>query len=58
MTDQEEQIRAIAQQFPGWGAWQSLDGRWHARIVGSTPPVMVHGESIDELLEQIRTRAT
>jgi hypothetical protein len=54
MTDQGEPIKAIARQFPGWEAWQSLDGRWHARIVGAIPPVMLHGESVDELVEQIR----
>jgi hypothetical protein len=58
MAERDRQIGAIAEQFPGWEAWQSLDGRWHARIVGAVPPVMVHGESAGDLREQIRGRAT
>jgi hypothetical protein len=54
----DRQITAIAEQFPGWEAWQDLNGLWHARIIGATPPVMVHAGSPDELREQIRKRAT
>ncbi len=56
--DRDAQIRAIGEEFPGWEAWQSLvNGLWHARLVGSTPPVMMHGESPEDLREQIRARA-
>jgi hypothetical protein len=54
MAERDRQIRAIAQQFPGWEAWQGLDGRWHARVPGAIPPVMVHAESASDLIEQIR----
>jgi hypothetical protein len=58
MEDRDRQIRAIGDEFPGWEAWQGLvNGLWHARLVGSTPPVMVHAESPEELREQIRFRA-
>ena len=57
MAQRDEQARAIAQEFPGWEAWQSLEGRWHARIVGAVPSVMVHVPSPSELCEQIRRRA-
>jgi len=58
MAAREAQIRAIGEEFPGWEAWQGLiNGLWHARLIGSTPPVMVHGESAEELREQIRFRA-
>jgi hypothetical protein len=57
MAARDAQIRAIGNEFPGWEAWQGLiNGLWHARQVGSTPPVMVHGESPDDLREQIRGR--
>jgi hypothetical protein len=57
MAARDEQIRAISHEFPGWEAWQGLvNGLWHARLVGSTPPLMVHGESPDDLREQIRSR--
>jgi hypothetical protein len=56
MAGRDEQIREIAGQFPGWEPWQGLDGRWHARIVGAVPPVMVHAGSPAELCELIRRR--
>ena len=58
MEERDRQIQAIGDEFPGWEAWQGLiNGLWHARLVGSTPPVMVHGESPGDLREQIRFRA-
>lgn len=54
----DEQTKAIAEQFPGWEAWQSINGQWHARIIGATPPVMVHSDTADGLREQIRRLAT
>lgn len=59
MTGPEEsraQLAAIEAEYPGWEAWISLDGWWHARVRGATPPVMVHAQSRDELAEQIRAR--
>lgn len=57
MEERDAQIRAISEEFPGWEAWQGLvNGLWHARFVGSVPPVMVHGESPSDLREQIRSR--
>lgn len=55
-AERDQQIRVVADQFPGWEAWQSLDGQWHARVVGAIPPVMVHSESADDLLERLRER--
>jgi hypothetical protein len=58
MADRDREIAAIAAEFPGWEAWQSLNGQWHARILGTVPPVMVHAQSTDDLRERIRERAT
>ena len=49
-TNDEAQI---AREFPGWEAWQGVDRLWHARIRGATPPVMVHGEDLVDLRDQI-----
>ena len=54
MAGRDRQITAIAQQFPGWEAWQGLDGQWHARVPGAIPPVMIHAGSASDLIEQIR----
>ena len=56
MAERDRQIGAIGQEFPGWEPWQGLDGRWHARIPGAIPPVMVHAGSASDLIEQIRSR--
>lgn len=58
IVERNERARAIAEEFPGWEAWQSLNGEWHARIIGATPPAMVHSDSPDGLREQIRGQAT
>jgi hypothetical protein len=53
----EEQAAAIAAEFPGWEAWQGLNGLWHGRLVGSVPIVMVHDESSEGIRKHIRERA-
>jgi len=58
MAERDQQARSVAEESPGWEAWQSLDGQWHARIIGAIPPVMVHAPSLGELCEQIRRQAT
>ncbi len=47
-------VESIAAEFPGWEAWQGIDRRWHARIRGATPPVMVHGEDLVDLRDEIK----
>lgn len=44
----------IEKAFPGWDTWQGVDGLWHARIRGAVPPVMVHGEDLVDLRDQIQ----
>jgi hypothetical protein len=51
--DSAEDTAKIAGEFPGWEAWQGIDRLWHARIRGATPPVMVHGEDLVDLRDQI-----
>ena len=51
--DSADDTAKIAGDFPDWEAWQGIDRRWHARIRGATPPVMVHGEDLVDLRDQI-----
>ena len=51
--DSNDDTARIAGEFPGWEAWQGIDRMWHARIRGATPPVMVHGEDLVDLRDQI-----
>jgi hypothetical protein len=50
----------LAGEFPGWEAWQGIDRLWHARIRGAIPPVMVHGDDLvdlrDQILRHVRSR--
>ena len=55
MNDHEKQQAAsIAEEFPGWEAWCGLNMLWHARLLGSVPIQMVHGNSPEDVREQIR----
>ncbi|HTP17225.1 MAG TPA: hypothetical protein VMK13_15500 [Streptosporangiaceae bacterium] len=51
--DEKLDAAEIAREFPGWEAWQGINQLWHARIRGATPPVMVHGEDLIDLRDQI-----
>ena len=51
--DSNNYAAEIADEFPGWEAWQGIDRLWHARVRGATPPVMVHGEDLVDLRDQI-----
>jgi hypothetical protein len=53
LMDTDSDAAHIAGEFPGWEAWQGIDRLWHARIRGATPPVMVHGEDLVDLRDQI-----
>ena len=53
LMDTDNDVAQIAGEFPGWEAWQGIDRLWHARICGATPPVMVHGEDLADLRDQI-----
>lgn len=44
---------SLEAEFPEWECWQGLDSLWHARIRGAVPPVMIHGEDLLDLRDQI-----
>ena len=44
---------AIEREFSGWAVFQGVDRRWHARIRGAVPPVMVHDDDLTGLREEI-----
>ena len=55
-TPEQEEIRALAAEYPGWEAWRSLNGMWHARVIGSSPIVMLHDETAAGIGTQISDR--
>jgi hypothetical protein len=54
MIQEEPTSADLAARWPRWEAWQGIDRLWHARIKGAIPPVMVHGEDIRDLMDQIQ----
>ena len=53
MTGEEPTLADVGARFPAWEAWRGIDGMFHARIRGATPPVMVRGESPQDLMDEI-----
>jgi len=51
--DTADDTAKIAGEFPDWEAWQGIDRLWHARIRGAIPSVVVHGEDLVDLRDQI-----
>ncbi len=56
MSHEEITAKSIEAEFPGGEAWQGIDRLWHARIRGATPPVMVHGEDLVDLRDQVKRK--
>ena len=44
---------SIEAEFPGWELFRGVDRRWHARLRGADMPVMVHGDDLVDLREEI-----
>jgi len=53
VTNGEVTKEKIEQEFPAWSVFQGVDRRWHARIRGAVPPVMVHDDDLLGLREEI-----
>jgi hypothetical protein len=45
------------EQFPQWRVWRGENKRYYARLPGTDPLVVVHGQDADELRDEI-TRLT
>lgn len=59
MTDKQlvylPEVEALERDYPKWNVWVGLiNGQWHARLRGATPPVMVHGDSPADIREEIK----
>lgn len=54
MTEDEVTKESIQAEFRGWEAFRGVDRRWHARLRGAETPVMVHGEDLIDLRDEIR----
>ncbi len=51
----EPTLESIEAEFPGWHAFNGVNGRMrYARWRGSSPPVVVSGETWAEVREAIR----
>ncbi len=43
-----------ASELPGWHAWRGVNGLVYARLLKSSPPIVVRGEDAVDLRDQIR----
>ena len=44
----------LERQFPRWHMWKGISGLWYASRRGSSPPVVVRGEDLADLRDEIR----
>jgi hypothetical protein len=44
------------EEFPGWKVWHGVERLWHARLGDNMPPVVVHGEDLVDLQDQIKVK--
>lgn len=54
MSAAEPTLDEIRGAFPSWEVWQGICGLWYARLPLSSPPIIVRGEDLADLRDQIR----
>jgi hypothetical protein len=52
--DLEPTTESIESEFPGWHVWQGVNYLWYARLEKSSPPVVVMGEDLLDLRDQVK----
>jgi hypothetical protein len=55
-VSRESELATLVRRFPRWEAWKGISGLCYARLLPSSPPVVVRGEDATDLADQI-TRA-
>jgi hypothetical protein len=50
----EPTAETMAIEFPRWHVWQGIAGLWYARKMLASPPVVLRGEDLMDLRDQIR----
>jgi hypothetical protein len=43
-----------AAEFPHWAVWREVDRLYYARLSGSDPQIVVRGEDVVDLRDQVR----
>jgi len=49
----EPELAALVRRFPRWEAWKGVSGLFYARWLRSSPPIVVKGESAEDLADQM-----
>jgi hypothetical protein len=52
-SDHDQELAALVRRFPRWEAWKGVSGLFYAPWLRSSPPVVVRGESPEDLADQI-----
>ena len=43
----------LTAEFPSWEVWRGVNQLWYARLLKSSPPVVVRGEDLTDLRDQV-----
>lgn len=54
MSAAEPTLDEIHATFPSWQVWKGICGLWYARLLQSSPPVVVRGEDLTDPRDRIR----
>jgi hypothetical protein len=54
VMSRESELAALARQFPRWEAWKGVSGLCYARLLRSSPPIVVRGEDATDVADQIK----
>ncbi len=54
MSAAEPTLDEVRGTFHGWHVWKGICGLWYAQQRLSNPPVIVRGEDLTDLRDQIR----
>lgn len=49
-------LDVLAIEFPRWNCWQGVNKRYYARLLNSSPPIVLNAEDTGDLRDQIRER--
>jgi hypothetical protein len=56
LTPAQQELTALARDFPAWHFWDGVAGLRYARVPGAEPPVVVRGHNLTVLRERVAAK--
>jgi hypothetical protein len=53
-NSEPQSIAEIESEYPTWQVWEGVNQMFYARLIKSSPPVVITGEDLLDLRDQIR----